>query len=188
MNSQELIGYFENLRNEHEKKDFKDRVKTGVLFFLFLEVILLVGYCNIVPDTLIEILNNKDGVHKFSLLFGTGLIAFLSFFMFFITTRSIVSRYYNDNGNEDINLYDAFSFIYEKERKSKSQSEFKDFIDMKYEKDMLSELMKIKTNDKSLFDKQKNDIKRIYANKEKLVTRGDVLQKYFYQKFYHSYL
>lgn len=184
MNAQELIGYFENLRSQQKKNNMKDRMKTCLLFFTLLEVLFLSVYIYAAPETISEILY-QDEAHKVIIGMITGIIAFFSLFMFFVTARSITFNQYNLSKNEDINLYDALSFIYEKERKSMSALEFKNFIEIKYERNMFAELIEIDTNDKKQFDKQKNDIQHIYANKEKLVTRGNVLKRRFYQEFHN---
>lgn len=165
------IIYFNNLKRESLNYCFKQNIKSYLIFTAMIQAgIWLMALINS------EVLNK---VNDYSLIGFLSIFAMiLSIFVMITSHKTVtVDNNYKISKKEDINLYDALFFVYQKEKQVMTEQEFKDFIDLKYEKEKTLELLDAMNNKKQIYDQLKVDIEQIYAKKEKLVSRKYVLIK-----------
>lgn len=174
----EITVYFGNLKEEMKKRSRKKN-NYMLLFFVLLVVSLFAGmYFYMFDNTLERMLGQDNLFFKFLL----GILMFFSSILFF-ATRNLFNPS-NLKKEQDINLYAALDFIFQKEKKFISEKEFEDFKKIMYEKEKHNEILKINASNFNDFEKIKKEIEYIYENKQKLVTREYVLHKEYYHRYW----
>ena len=173
-NIQKQVDYFTTLKFSLIKKIKKKNLKSFLLFLIMTNVVFLsLFWFALSPNT--------ETQEKFLLLkFISGMLFVFSLFFYFAISSSVRAYVCDDkslSNKEDINLYDALFFIYKENIDGMSEQEKLDYIEVRYERAKLKDLMLATSNKKSDYDKLKMDIEQIYQERSKLVSEKHVLNE-----------
>lgn len=138
----------------------KNRTKHLYYFIAFFLVSLLVPM--IFKKLLLVETPSEESLKMLNMAFYSISIVMSLFYGLTLT----LSTDFNILKNKDeVPLYDALQFIYHKYNDG-DNVEFMNFIDVQYEKQRLSELQKVVTSDKELYQQKQDEINKLFENKE----------------------